>query len=185
MKSNLHWKYFLALDEDFGQLSRFIEPCRENLDSYSLEMARMLMAATQECDVVLKELCRISGNSDCKNEHEYREYLNDLFPSISGIKISCPYFQLEFIPFSSWESNSTPNWWSANNKVKHHRNQHYSQACLKNVMEAISGLLVLDIFLLKDAKNNILLDPDPKYFKPELASCDKFCIMHSEYIVPV
>ncbi len=31
MESNPHWKYFLALDEDFSQLSRFVEPCEENL----------------------------------------------------------------------------------------------------------------------------------------------------------
>jgi len=185
MDSNLHWKYILALDEDFGRLSRFIEPCQENFNSYSLEIARILMAATQECDVILKELCSISGHSECKNEQNYRECLNNLYPSIAGIKISCPRFQLEFVPFSNWASDLTPAWWSANNKVKHHRNQHYAQACLRNVMESISGLLVANIFLLKDAENKIWLSPEPKYFKPELECRSRRTVMHSRYTVPV
>ena len=34
MESNIHWRYFLSIDEDFGTLSRFIEPCQKNLNAY-------------------------------------------------------------------------------------------------------------------------------------------------------
>lgn len=185
MESNIHWRYFLSIDEDFGKLSRFIEPCQDNLKTYSLEMARVLMAATQECDVVLRILCDRSGNSSCENEQGYRNYLLTCFPHISTVKVSCPQFKLDFTPFSSWQNNKTPAWWTGNNKVKHQRQSHYTEANLKNVMDAISGLLVSNIYLLKDEENKIWLSPEPKYFKPDLNSRTHRTMMLSQYDVPV
>jgi hypothetical protein len=48
---------FLVLEEDVIALSRYVEFAQPNLDSYSIEMARLLMGATQELDVILKQLC--------------------------------------------------------------------------------------------------------------------------------
>lgn len=185
MESNLHWKYFLALDEDFSQLSRFIEPCEENLTSYSLELARLVMAATQECDVVLKELCKMSGREGLRNEQQYREHLTCAIPTLSNVKIICPRYQLEFVPFESWSENETPSWWSANNKVKHQRATHYDHANMKHAMSSISGLLVANLFLLKDSENKIWLTPEPKNFLPDLECMSKRTVMHSQYTIPL
>ena len=184
MESNLHWKYFLALDNDTTTLSRFIEPCEENLSVFSLEMTRMIMTATQECDVILKELCRVTSNPDCHKEHEYRKHLMDIFPRMSQIEIVCPHYQLSFIPFSDWRENKTPFWWTANNKVKHHRASCYKEANLRNVMNAIAGLLTAIIFLHKDHDNKIWFSPEPHNFKPVLNCCARIMPGYPQYLVP-
>src|SRR4029453_3009547 len=43
-----HWNYFLAIENDIGRIGRYIELTRANFTTYSIETARLLMAATQE-----------------------------------------------------------------------------------------------------------------------------------------
>lgn len=53
----LHWNYFLAVEEDLHRLSRFIEFSQDNFETYSIELSRILFAASAEVDVVAKQLC--------------------------------------------------------------------------------------------------------------------------------
>lgn len=49
-----------------------------------------------------------------------------------------------FAPWEEWQKpKSPPLWWTANNKVKHHRQEHFVDANLKNVLNATAGLLLL------------------------------------------
>lgn len=54
----LHWNYFLVLESDLEHLSRYIEFTKDNYKIYSQEMARLLLTAGSEVDVVLKGLCK-------------------------------------------------------------------------------------------------------------------------------
>jgi hypothetical protein len=36
-ESKLHWNYYLALERDMEQLSRYVEFCEPNLSVYSIE----------------------------------------------------------------------------------------------------------------------------------------------------
>ena len=56
---NLHWNYYLALDNDMARVSRFIEFNPANLQVFSLELAHLLFAASSEVDVVAKALCDV------------------------------------------------------------------------------------------------------------------------------
>ena len=46
-----HWNYFLAIEGDIDAISRFIEPCEDNYQTYSQELARTLIASASEIDV--------------------------------------------------------------------------------------------------------------------------------------
>ena len=48
------WNYFFCLEEDIIALSRWIEFSAENERDYSIELARLLMTAGAEVDVVAK-----------------------------------------------------------------------------------------------------------------------------------
>lgn len=52
-----HWNYFLAVEEDLHRLSRFVEFSADNFETHSLELARILFAASAEVDVVARQLC--------------------------------------------------------------------------------------------------------------------------------
>jgi len=42
-KSLNHWNYFLAIESDLEAVSRYIEPCKANFKTYSIEQARILV----------------------------------------------------------------------------------------------------------------------------------------------
>ena len=48
------WNYFFCLEEDIIALSRWIDFSAENERVYSIELARLLMTAGAEVDVVAK-----------------------------------------------------------------------------------------------------------------------------------
>ena len=169
LKMNIeHWHYFLALDSDFATLSRYVTPASNNLNTYSLEIARMLMAATQECDVVLKQLCETFGETSASNEQAYRTFLSSKIPSFTGLKINLPQYNLDSNPFGSWNANQTPKWWTANNKVKHQRHTHFFDASLRNLIDAMSGLMLSVLYLYRHETETGRLHPTSVNFFPEL-----------------
>ena len=45
--------------------------------------------------------------------------------------------------------NQNPLWWGSYNNVKHHRHEHFKDANLKNVLNAVAGLLVTVFYFYK------------------------------------
>ncbi|WP_139044318.1 hypothetical protein [Marinobacterium stanieri] len=156
-KSLVHWNYFLSLENDYINFSRFLEFCSDNYDAYSIETGRLLMAATQECDVLLKQL----SSNGSSNESGYRSEIPSLFSNFTSNKVVIPRFNLEFQPFESWGKATpiTPEWWTANNKFKHQRHERFNLASLKNALNAVSALLLCNIYFYH--KNSQLNEIQP------------------------
>ncbi len=145
MNSSHHWSYFAALEEDVESLSRFIHFSAANLGTYSIELARLLMASTQEVDVLFKQICAKHGDKSTK-EPGYRNFFaKGDYAKIRSIEISAPRFGLTFKPYENW-INQAPDWWTANNKVKHQRHTEFERASLGNVLSSLSGLLIANIY---------------------------------------
>ena len=161
-----HWHYFLALEDDVVALARYVEFESSNLAAFSVEMARILMAATQELDVILKQLCDRHGDSST-SEGGYRRFLPTKYPSLSGIEVTLYRGELKFKPFESWAVGNTPSWWPANNKVKHERHSHFHQASLGAVLEAMCGLFLANLFFHVDCPNPVTHYPGTRLFDPE------------------
>jgi hypothetical protein len=162
----LHWNYFFSLEDDVLSLSRWIELCADNESVYSIELARLLMTASAEADVVAKALCKsVSPDSRASSINAYQKVLLPIFPHLPQAAVSIPRFGQRMSPWENWASADTPpDWWTANNKVKHHRASNFSDANLKNVLNSISGLFILLILL--DAQSNLSLIPGPRVFEP-------------------
>lgn len=141
-----HWNYYLSLEEDVLSIARYVELAQPNFTTYSLEIARLLMAATQELDIVLKQLC--SHYSDGSTaEPGYRAFLSEKYPAWLSLSVEMPAYGLTLQPFAPWAATQTAQWWTANNKVKHHRHTHFSSASLENMLNAVSALFVANVYL--------------------------------------
>ncbi len=177
-KVPLHWNYFLYLEDDIANLSRWIEFTKNNFDCYSIELARLLMAACSETDVVAKRLCSIiDKDSRASSIHKYREVITNSCKRITSVQVEMPRYGLTFTPWSSWnEEKVSPLWWNANNKVKHQRSDHFDKANLKNTLNAAAGLLIL--LVLYYSKNNHRLSPATKLF-----SVNNFAIVRDDFIM--
>jgi hypothetical protein len=162
-----HWNYFLALEKDLEVLSRYVEFAESNFICYSLEIARVLFAAASEADVVAKQLCtNINPDSTASNIHQYRDEIRAAYPGFQNFKVAIPRFGLELTPWSNWcDPTGVPGWWTAYNKVKHHRNTDYHRGNLKNCLNAAAGLFVVILYFYKEKAENADLIPMPSIFR--------------------
>lgn len=166
--SFLHWNYFLALENDLHALSRYVEFVEPNFACYSLEISRILFSAASEADVVAKQLClNISLQSTAGNINAYRNEITAAYPNIAGFEVTIPRFGMNpFKPWEKWgEPDGVPRWWTAYNKVKHHRNTEFHQANLKNAINAVGALFILILYLYKQKAESAELVPIPLLFR--------------------
>src|SRR5258708_13716611 len=92
-KVNQHWNYFLAFDTDLETLSRYVEFHEKNYGCFSLEIARVLLAAASEVDVVAKLLCKkIQATSKAKNIVPYTNEIHPTYPQIAQFEAVAPRF---------------------------------------------------------------------------------------------
>jgi len=108
----------------------------------------MLIASAQEWDVVLRSFCENKLGSDADSITKYLDCINrvddgKLLSLIKDSYVTLNRYGLTMRPWTDWESNKAPKWWTANNKVKHKRAENFQQASLINSMNAISGLYIL------------------------------------------
>ena len=81
-------------------------------------------------------------------------------------KIVAPRFGLTLTPWENWsQPNNPPDWWTANNKVKHHRGDHFHLASLKNTLNAAAGLFTLLILYYGIREQR--LTPLPRLFESD------------------
>ena len=162
-----HLNYFSCLEDDLVELSRWIEFSAANEAAYSIELARLLMTAAAEVDVVAKALCAaINRQRDASSINVYQEVLIAAVPMLPDAQVTMPRFGMTFRPWASWAvPKSPPEWWQGNNKVKHQRHTHFDRANLKNVLNAVAGLLPL--LLLLHSKDGDHFPMRPRLFVPQ------------------
>lgn len=166
-----HWNYYLALEQDVLSIALYVELDQRNFKTFSVEIARLLMSATQELDVVLKQLCA-RHNDSAKSESGYRAFLSTKYPAWLSLTIEMPAYGLSFKPFASWETSQTASWWTANNKVKHERHTHFDSASIENMLNAVAALFIANIYLHSEL--NLL-----KHFTFGARLCRTDCLIDS------
>ena len=149
-QSFIHWNYFVALENDLAQVSRYIEFDKHNFKTYSIELAHLLLASASEVDVIAKEICcLLEPTTRAENINNYQAIIRRNIPEFIRETVYVPRFNLILKPWTSWNARTNPLWWRSYNKVKHERNQHFPEANLKNVLNSVGGLLVTVFYFYK------------------------------------
>ncbi len=166
-KIESHWNYLLAIERDLDELSRYVEFDEKNFDCFSIEIARVLLAAGAEVDVVCKQICRvIDSKSSADSINKYRSEIKPVFPGIPQFGVLLPRFGLRLRPWDEWKKASgVPFWWTAYNRIKHHRDSEYHRANLKNALNAVAGLFVMVLYLYKHKAELGELLPSPELLR--------------------
>jgi hypothetical protein len=149
-KKDLFWNYYLTLIRELSTISDYIEFDEANFGTYSIELAKLLMAASSEVDVVLKQFCdSLNKKKKHKNIDDYRKTIkvSSFAKEFSDEVVLVPLHGLELHPWSNWNGVRNPDWWHAYNDVKHGRNDHFPEANLKNVLNAMGALFVCIVYL--------------------------------------
>lgn len=165
MTYSVEWNYFLTIEEDFIKTIPFAEPSENNFDTYSTQYAKILLAAASETDTILKRLCKaIDPSCKKRSEQSYREFLvKEHKVPLYAAKTKILQYNLSSAPWESYEFEKpeTPDWWTAYNKVKHHLDEGFKKATLKNALCSICGLFVSILFLSEKEGGRIPLSCAP------------------------
>lgn len=154
-----YWMYYLNLETDFMNTLRYVELDERNYSTYSVEYAKQYQAVCSEIDVLCKKLCElIDSRSNVKNMREYTTSLLSEYPDTPSKEVKVKN-RLTLKPWIEWQLEPvyiSPTWWSDYNKVKHNRtgsdnegDTYFMQANLGNVLKALTGLFVLEMYAYK------------------------------------
>jgi hypothetical protein len=151
----LHWNYFLAIEKDLENISRFIEFDKSNLNTFSIELTHILFSASSEVDVVIKQLCNlIDPHKNVKNIGDYKGFINTHLKDFIDEEVIIHRYGITCKPWEKWSEDLNPDWWRSYNNVKHKRNVHYTEANLNNAINAVGALLITVFYYYKQAFSN-------------------------------
>lgn len=163
-----HWNYFLSIEIDLQAVSRFIEPCENNYHTFSQELARLLLASASEADVLLKAICeQVSPGCGVSSIKGYESVVRKNIPQLFNFNLQIPKWGLNLSPWSSWDVDTPPLWWTACNKVKHHRDREYHRANLKNTLNSVAALFTLNLYYHRRHAEQATLLPIQSLFRVE------------------
>ena len=142
------WNYFLMLENDLDNTSRYIEPSwQENV--YSFEFAKLLILSCTEVESVFKAICmEIEHKEVPGNIGTYKSTILGKYPKIVNTEVNIKRLGRHINPFSEWDSKPL-SWWDAYQTVKHSRGSHFSDATYINATTALSALYVLIFYLAR------------------------------------
>jgi hypothetical protein len=145
-----HWNYFIALEEDLERASRYVELVEANEATYSLEFAHLLFAAASEVETVMTLLCRLlDPQSRTGKFAQCTSPLRKEFPRMWEEQVKVPRFGLTLRPWDEWRNNrGVPFWWKSYNHVKHQRHSSFSEATMKNAVNALAALYLMVLELI-------------------------------------
>ncbi len=159
--SNAFWLHYLSLEKSLVEIGEYISINQDNFQCYSFKNMQLFFAVCSEIDSIFKHIQRnvYPGITSVENLNIVKNIamLRDVFPRVNETSITTNIdgSVIEFKPFeglfSDYLENNNKNkvkprsWWQQYNDVKHQRLDNFSKANLKNLLESLSALHVLNL----------------------------------------
>lgn len=139
---------FDMIHRDVYALMEYVEPCDDNLATYSHAIYTLFIRCCTEIEAIFKQVARIGNYTSITNKSrptilDYRQMevmhlgFEDRVIGVHFWRSHIKYFE----PFKDWTRSTPPvAWYQAYNQVKHDREANFAQANLENLMLAFCGL---------------------------------------------
>lgn len=148
----IHWKYYLLLEEDFLRTTRYVELDQANFDTFSKEYYKIFMSICMESEALMKAISGIGGNA-YSNIGDFGAGILNKYPGITNKEVNVNYTNIILKPYDGWLASAarkTLKWWDAYDDAKHDRVAMDSKANLDNVINALAGLYILEYLYLNE-----------------------------------
>lgn len=148
----IHWEYYLLLEEDFMGTTRYVELDQANFNTFSKEYYKMFMSICMESEALMKAISGVGGNA-YSNIGIFGAGVLNKYPDIINKEVNVNYTNIILKPYSGWlatAARKTLNWWDAYDDAKHDRVAMDSKANLENVINALAGLYILEYLYLNE-----------------------------------
>jgi len=148
-----YWMYYLLLESKVIHTSSYVHFHEDNLNAFSYEFANLQYSIGAELDSFFKVYCGYQ-TTDVTNIRDYADQiLTNRYTNIIDQEIILREYDINIKPFSGWDKNlpkqSLP-WWTAYDNIKHSRYDNIKDASLKNVLNLLGGLYLLEMKYLKE-----------------------------------
>ena len=162
--NNLYWSVYKNLEKELLETARHIHFCDDQLSVYSMRIADLLVRTCIEIEALSKELYKsLGGDMDPKEADGAQRTLyfdtdclklleDNWIISKKEVMISCPdfYFRnyrtLSPLNKSYKRGTSGSKWKQAYQAVKHDRYNNLKAGNIRNLIEAMAALYLLNIF---------------------------------------
>lgn len=146
-----YWPLYQRLEQELEEMTFAIALVDDQRQVYSSKLAELLMRACSECENAAKAL--LVGRALASTKDNFPGLGADLCSSLHldwrELEIVWPFQQLTtrtIVPFKTWASGN-PTWFTAYNKIKHDRDANTQAGNYWNVIEAVGGLFILNVWL--------------------------------------
>ena len=153
------WRFqYLSIEEELERALRYVDPCDENADVFSIKFAEIIRAAANAYEIMAKELdAKFYAGKREINIHDYLAldvHLNLVVQTVThfaaqGAFPNHPEVCQPFARLESWDKVSilnqhhVPCWWTGYNKIKHTNLGLKENATLANALAATAALFLL------------------------------------------
>lgn len=158
MSHNLYWAIYQNLEEELIELSNNIHVDDNQLKVYSMKIAEMLIRVVVEVESIAKELYFQNGGDKPDDNQLFFDtdclsYLNEKW-ILSKKKIQVVFGQFYFdidenkilTPLEKAHLRGKEKWIKAYQGIKHNRRNSLKNANLKNLIPALAGLFILNLY---------------------------------------
>lgn len=160
MNNNLYFSVYRNLEREFVSLSNLIHINDEQLKIYSIKITELLIRTVVEVESISKELYFLNDgdknddkelffDTDCLELLENKWKLSKKVIFISSTNL---YFDLNDnkilkpLKKANKRGSSSSEWLRAYQAVKHNRGKNLKKGNLKNLIRALGGLYILNIY---------------------------------------
>ena len=159
-----YWKQYKLLEKEFANSLIYVELSQANFLTYSSVYLKLLLEIGSEVDNVLREMCAKTGRTDIST---YASFVLAKYPNITSHAVQVKDGGFSIIPFNGWNTiqpSQSLSFWEAYNIVKHDRVSNYQEATMKNVLNALAGLFILEMYRMRELYD---IDPDEDNSLPD------------------
>lgn len=166
---NLFFPIYKKIEEEFIDLSYSIFINRNQIKTYSIKIADLILRTVSECENIAFELCKkekirfVDKNGKIKSKIYFPEYianldlkynLKDKYVAFDFSNCAKNVYDFKLVPFRQVEIKEKSKilknwiWYYAYNKIKHDRNRYFKYANIDNLIYAMAALFLLNNYLL-------------------------------------
>lgn len=115
-----YWRYYLYLEEDFIQLTRYVDLYPENFQIFSDEIHKQLISVGVEFENIFKKICVLLNIAllDKPNINDFKRWIPK---EEINIKVIYSLNQFNLSPFKIEKGKILWNCWNQYNSIKHNR----------------------------------------------------------------
>ena len=163
MVNNLYWNVYRNLEREVLAIADTIHVDDEQINVYSMKIADLLVRSATEVESISKELYYLNGGPKSKTgkypyfDSDCIKFLNQKWGlDKKKVFLSSPYFYvenkeyIELTPLNNAGEKHANQWLNAYQAVKHDRANSLEQGNVKNLLQAMAGLFILNIYYKND-----------------------------------